>query len=297
MTGPVMVAGGNSQVATALRALNSSLSYEFYSRTDLNICNSEAIFHYFGGVNPPSLVINTAAYTSVDDAENNLGIASSANELGPELLAISCSSLKVPLVHLSTDYVFNGKTKIPYTEEANVSPLGVYGQTKLAGEESVRAFLDEHVILRLSGIFSSHAHCFPRSILKAALRTSRLRVVNDQISGPSSAHSVALVLDLIARRALSGNFRWGTYHFSQQPYLSWYEFAQSILQIAQNNDSRFQKTKIRPISSEEFDARATRPRYACLDSTKLTNELYLDSSILSREVHLNKTVREIIREL
>lgn len=292
----MIVTGGKGQVATALKKLSSDLCYEFCSSRDLDICDPQALGDYFGE-NNPRLIINTAAYTAVDDAEEDPESAYRLNKLGPEILASVCASAKTPLIHLSTDYVFNGESNIPYSEEADVCPLSVYGRSKLGGEEGVRANLDEHVILRLSSIFSGHADCFPRSILTAALKGFELNVVSDQITGPTSANSIATVLDIMARKIISGDLSWGIYHFAQQPFLSWYEFAQMVIQIAKKTDGRFLKIKIKAVSSEDFGARAQRPRRACLDSSKLTSELPLDSSIFSHEIHLADVINEITRSL
>jgi len=151
--------------------------------------------------------------------------------------------------------------------------------------------------LRVSGVFSGHAPCFPRAILKAALQQDDLNVVSNQITSPTSADSIALVLDLMALKVFAGNLNWGTYHFAQKPFLSWHEFAQVIIDIAQNMDNRFVNTKIRPVRANEFDALARRPRYACLDSSKLISELCLDFAVLSRETDLTDAIREITRQL
>ena len=149
----------------------------------------------------------------------------------------------------------------------------------------------------MSGVFSGHAECFPRSILKAALQHAELDIVRDQITGPTSADSIAVVLDLMAHKVLSGNLKWGTYHFAQQPFLSWYEFGKTILDIAQHMDDRFLGAKIKPVRSKEFDALAPRPSCACLNSSKLVDELCLDSFVLSREANLKESIRQIIKQL
>lgn len=291
-----MVTGGNGQVATALKKLNSDLCYEFFCSVDLDICDPQAVNDCFEAIKP-RVVINTAAYTAVDEAEKNFESAYRANKLGPEVLAISCAKSKTPLIHLSTDYVFSGDSTKPYTEDAKVCPLGSYGRTKLGGEEAVRALLDKYVILRMSGVFSGHSACFPRAILKAALKQTDLNVVSDQITGPTSADSIAVVLDLMVLKVFAGNLNWGTYHFAQQPFLSWYEFAQVIIDIAQNTDNRFVSTEIRPLLAKEFNALAPRPRHACLDSSKLVSELCLDLSVLSREMNLIKAIHQITHQL
>lgn len=296
MSNLVLVTGGNGQLATAIKKLDSDLRYKFCYRDDLDVCDPEAVGDYFDKTNP-RIVINTKAYTAVDKAEDNFESAYRLNKLGPEVLARACVNSNIPLIHLSTDYVFSGESKIPYAEDANVCPLSTYGKTKLGGEEGVRTLLCEHVILRLSAVFSGHADCFPRSILKTALGRNELSIVCDQTTGPTSADSIASVLDLMVSEVFAGNLAWGTYHFAQQPFLSWYEFAQMIVEIAQNMDGRFENVKMQAISSKKFNARAPRPSHACLDSSKLVGELGLDLSILSRETHLKEAIRQIIEQI
>jgi dTDP-4-dehydrorhamnose reductase len=262
----------------------------------LDICCSRSVFECFAA-KKPCLVINAAAFTAVDDAENDPQGSLRVNHLGPEILAASCAERKISLIHLSTDYVFDGTSNVPYSEAEEACPVGTYGQTKFAGEEGVRAKLDKHVVLRLSGIFSSHGSCFPRSILKAALRYEELKIVNDQITGPTSAHSIAVILDLITQRALNGNLSWGTYHFSQQPFLTWFEFAQIIIEEAEKLDPRYRGKQVSHITTEEYGALAPRPKYSCLDSSKLLKELELDASILDREADLDDAIRSIIPTL
>jgi dTDP-4-dehydrorhamnose reductase len=296
LSAPVIVAGGNGQVATALKHLSSDLSYEFLDRSELDICCSRSVFECFAA-KKPCLVINAAAFTAVDDAENDPRGSWQVNHLGPETLAIACAERQIPLIHLSTDYVFDGTSNVPYSETEKACPVGTYGRTKFAGEEGVRAKLDEHVVVRLSGIFSGHGSCFPRSILKAALRYEQLKIVNDQITGPTSAYSIAVILDSISQIALNGKLSWGTYHFAQQPFLTWFEFAQIIIEKAENLDSRFRDSKLSPINTEEYGALAPRPKYSCLDSSKLLKELELDASILDREADLDDAIRSILPTL
>lgn len=296
MSASVIVTGGNGQVATALKHLRSNLSYEFVDRSELDICCPRAVVECFAA-KKPSLVINAAAFTAVDGAENDPQSALRVNHLGPEILATACAKRQIPLIHLSTDYVFDGTSNCPYSEVEEACPVGTYGRTKFDGEEGVRAKLGGHVILRLSGIFSGYANCFPRSILKAALRYAELKIVDDQITGPTSAYSIAIILDLISQRVLNGNFSWGTYHFAQQHFLTWFEFAQIIIEQAENLDPRFSDKKVSPITTEEYGALAPRPKYSCLDSSKLLKELELDASILDREADLDDAIRSIISTL
>lgn len=293
MNAPIIVTGGNGQVAVALKRLSPDLEYKFLARSELDICDTQAVADCFRRERP-SVVINTAAYTGVDDAESNPETARRVNELGPRILAKYCANSKTPLVHLSTDYVFNGESEIPYSEAVEPSPLGVYGLTKLNGEVAVKTALTEYVILRLSGIFSGHANCFPKSILKAALRLQELDVVDDQITGPTSARSAALVIDLIVRKILDHQVPWGTYHFAQRPFLTWFEFANMIIETAQKLDDRFEKVKINPVYSKHFGAQASRPKWACLESEKTCAAFNIPSLAFNREEDVSQCVAEIL---
>lgn len=296
MTARILVTGGGGQVATALKQINSGLDYEFYSRGELDVSSSAAIVGCFKH-KLPQLVINTAAYTAVDDAEIYPETADRVNRFGVKVLASACKKFKVPLIQLSTDYVFDGASKTPYLVNSRTHPLSIYGQTKRRGEEVLKKYLNDYAILRLSGVFSDHANCFPLSILTAALNRTELKVVNDQFTGPTSVHSIGIILDLMAQRVLAGNLNWGIYHFAQQPFLSWYDFAQMIITKARDQDSRYSAVKVIPITTEECDAKAPRPKYACLESEKLLSELRVDHSILSRDLDLDNVIYSIICKL
>ena len=201
LTDSVLVTGGGGQVARALSESQSRFRFVSLTRSALDISKEAVITEYLEQVKP-KLVVNTAAYTTVDAAEDDLENAGMANCVGPTLLSKACADRGIPLVHLSTDYVFDGLSEQPYSESAKPYPLSAYGRTKFEGEEAVRSNLPEHIILRLSGIFSTHGNCFPRSIIRAALRHPELKVLDDQVTGPTSAKSVATVIDAIISKVI-----------------------------------------------------------------------------------------------
>lgn len=292
----VLVTGGCGQVARALVERKSCLTYVSCSRSELDITDSDSIAAAFDRIGP-HIVVNAAAYTAVDAAEDNFDKAVAVNTRGPYLLSKRCAVERVPLIHLSTDYVYDGSLNQPYTEEVAATPAGIYGRTKSEGEDAVRSNLSDHLIIRLSGVFSGHGKCFPRSILTAALKHSDLNVVSDQVSGPTSARSIASVLDVVASKAIDQNVSWGTYHFAQRPFISWYQFANVIIERAQLIDQRFKDVEIHPISTADFGARAPRPINACLDSSKLLSEFALEAQILCRDADLDDTIASIICNL
>jgi dTDP-4-dehydrorhamnose reductase len=296
LTYNVLVTGGGGQVARALRENQSYYRFVSITRSELDISNDAMIGESLDRVKP-KLIVNAAAYTSVDAAEDDRENAGMANCVGPTLLSKACADRGIPLIHLSTDYVFDGLSEQSYSESAIPHPMSAYGRTKLEGEEAVRSNLSEHIILRLSGIFSTHGNCFPRAIIKAAVRHSELKVIDDQVTGPTSAKSVATVIGEIVSKVSSGRLHWGTYHFAQQPFVSWYQFATVILERAQEFDARLRSVKVIPVSSASYGARAARPKNSCLDSRKLLATFDLAVGILDRDDDLDAAILAIVSDL
>ena len=296
MTDSVLVTGGGGQVARALSENQSRFRFVSLTRSALDISKEAVITEYLERVKP-KLVVNTAAYTTVDAAEDDLENAGMANCVGPTLLSKACADRGIPLIHLSTDYVFDGLSEQPYSESVKPYPLSAYGRTKFAGEEAVRSSSPEHIILRLSGIFSTHGNCFPRSIIRAGLRHPELKVIDDQVTGPTSAKSVATVIDAIISKVVDGKLHWGTYHFAQQPCVSWYQFAAVILERAQEFDTRFKSVMVNPVSTTSYGAKAARPKNSCLDSRKLLATFDIEAGILDRNGDLDAALLGIISDL
>lgn len=292
----VLVTGCEGQVGRAFCENQCAFNLVSYNRLKLDICNETLIGKSLDRVKP-RLIVNTAAYTAVDVAEDDLANAINVNCLGPNRLSKACADRGIPLIHLSTDYVFDGSSNLPYPESVTPRPLCAYGVTKFKGEEYIRSNLSEHIILRLSGIFSSHGSCFPRSIIKAAYRHREVKVINDQIMGPTSAKSVANVIEMIASKITSGKAEWGTYHFAQQPFVSWYEFAVTILERAQKLDARLKLAGVVPVSTISYGAKAPRPKNSRLDSRKLLSKFDLDAKILHRNDECDAVIQAIISDL
>jgi dTDP-4-dehydrorhamnose reductase len=293
----ILVTGRQGQIAKALVESQGHLSFVVCNKSELDITNSESITASLDRIKP-QVVVNTAAYTNVDAAEDNAEHAFLVNSLGPNLLSEACAYRGIPLIHLSTDYIFDGLSTKPVDEKVLPSPLSIYGRTKLTGEEAVRSNLAEHIILRLSGVFSGHAPCFPRSILTAALKYRELKVIDDQFTGPTSARAVANVLGkMLSRMIIREGPPWGTYHFSQQPFVSWYQFAEYILERVQTFDSRFQNVRLNCVSAFDYSARASRPLNSCLDSSKLIEELGLNWSLCNWSADVEEDLRRITKTL
>jgi dTDP-4-dehydrorhamnose reductase len=217
----------------------------------------------------PALVINAAAYTAVDAAENDRDAAYRANRDGPAELARLCAAAGIPLIQVSTDYVFDGRKGAPYVETDPTSPQGVYGASKLAGEQAVLAAYPRAVVVRTSWVYSPIGKNFVRTMLAAAERNPSLRVVADQIGCPTSAQDLAhAVLGIAARlRDERGDRHAGIYHAAGAGAATWHEFAEAIFAAAARHGRAV--PRVEPISTEEWPTKAVRPPDSRLDSSKL----------------------------
>jgi dTDP-4-dehydrorhamnose reductase len=212
-----------------------------------------------------SLVINAAAYTEVDEAESEPEAAFAVNCDGPSYLASSCTENGIPLIHISTDYVFDGNKKGPYLETDTISPLGVYGKSKAEGEAEVRKCLQSHIILRTAWLYGVHGHNFVNTILRLGREKEILRVVADQYGCPTYAADMAEAILIIAAQIRDGNdIPYGTYHYCGKGATSWYGFAKKIIELARNNFSLQVKT-LEPIKTEEYPTLTKRPANSVLD--------------------------------
>lgn len=260
----ILVLGGNGQLGQELArgAAQRGTVLKTLSRHDLDIVEKSkvatALTHF-----KPDLVVNAAAYTKVDLAETNAEEAQRANEIGPAVLASACAEAHLPMVHISTDYVFDGAKKAPYLETDMVCPLGVYGRTKAAGEQAVRAILKHHVILRTSWLYSEFGHNFLKTILRFASSRDELRIVADQYGAPTSASEIANAILLIAPRVLEAEELSGTYHFTADGVTSWHGFASRAVAIQASLTGR--RPNVVPIKTIDYPTAAKRPQNSQLD--------------------------------
>lgn len=216
----------------------------------------------------PDLVINAAAYTAVDRAETEQEAAFAANCEGPAALASFCASRDIPLIHISTDYIFDGLKPGPYQEDDRPSPLGVYGKSKLAGERAVLANAPRSLVLRTSWVYSAHGSNFVKTMLKLGRERQSLRIVADQRGCPTSAHDLARAIWRLAPRITSwtGAAPWGVYHYAGDGACTWAEFARAIFAEAAPLLGR--RPEIIEITTAEYGAPAPRPRNSVLDCSK-----------------------------
>lgn len=218
----------------------------------------------------PEWVVNAAAYTAVDRAESELDAAFRANAESPGVLAAACARRGAKLVHYSTDYVFPGDGIRPYREDDATSPLGVYGASKLAGEEAIRAAGAAHLVFRTAWVYASHGHNFLRTMLRLGAEREELRVVADQIGTPTPA---ALIADVTARIMASSSQMTGTFHLTAQGQASWQEFATAIFAGAHQRGLLVREPTVVPIATMDYPTPAKRPAYSCLDTSHLRNDL------------------------
>ena len=213
----------------------------------------------------PDMVINAVAYTAVDKAETEPSLAMLINAVAVQELARACRKHNAWLIHYSTDYVFDGNSEQPYRETDVVKPLGIYGQTKWAGEEFIKHELDKHIILRTSWVYSQRGANFVNTMLRLSDERDELSIVNDQLGCPTYAADIAKATQKVVQQLPDDASLSGIYHLTGSEATSWFEFAQTIFEYSGK------EIKVNPIPTSEFPTLAIRPRYSILDNTKLNN--------------------------
>lgn len=266
---PILITGGSGQLAQALAAEAQARGLAFFlaGRPEFDFDRPETLDAAFARA-APALVVNAAAYTAVDAAEDDRDAAFRANCRGPARLAVLCAETRIPLIHVSTDYVFDGTKGAPYTETDLPNPTGVYGASKRAGEEAVLASEARAIVLRTAWVYAAGGKNFVRTMLNAARAGRELRVVADQRGAPTAAEALApVILDLAARIAPWRPEWRGIYHAAGSGEATWHEFATAILTEA----ARFGLTPppIGAIPTAEWPTRARRPADSRLDCGKL----------------------------
>jgi dTDP-4-dehydrorhamnose reductase len=266
----LLIVGGNGQLGRDLMQQARTRAW-FAAGADLPDCDitrEQSVQHTLDAVRPLDAVINAAAYTAVDAAETDPGTAFAVNRDGVAVLAKACRRIDVPLVHVSTDYVFDGLKLSPYTPSDETRPQGVYARSKAEGENLLRTLLDHHVIVRTSWLFGVHGPNFVKTMLRLAKEQETLRVVDDQIGCPTYAGDLAGALLDIAHHLARRADGWGTHHFCNQTAVTWFAFTQRILDLARSYD-HFKVRQIIPILTQHFPAPAPRPPYSVLDCSSL----------------------------
>jgi dTDP-4-dehydrorhamnose reductase len=240
-------------------------------RMQLDITDAEAVNKVVTELRP-GLLINTAAYTAVDLAENEKLLAMAVNRDGPANLAAACVKNNTPLIHLSTDYVFDGHNKEPYREDDPANPTGIYGLSKWEGEMALRERLTKHLILRVSWVFGVHGNNFVKTILRLCREKDELGVVADQHGCPTAAVHIAQALLTLAARIIVGEgIPWGTYHYCGRPATTWAGFAEEIIKQARAEGMIDHPVTIRPIRTSDYPTPARRPENSVLGCGKIAD--------------------------
>nr|WP_221230512.1 dTDP-4-dehydrorhamnose reductase [Xanthomonas sp. CFBP 8152] len=294
-----MVFGANGQVGTELlRALATDGAVQATTRSgqlpDGSACEvadfdaPQTLTSLLDRIGP-TRVVNAAAYTAVDRAEQDCDGALRANATSPGIIAAWCASNNVPLVHYSTDYVFDGQGTAPYPEDARTSPLGVYGQTKLAGEEAIRASGAQHLILRTAWVYASHGANFLRTMLRVGAEREELRVVADQVGTPTPAALIAEVTAQLLRQRRPDTS--GTWHLTAAGQTSWHGFAEAIFQEAVSAGLLARAPRVVPITTADYPTPAKRPAYSRLSIDKLQRDF--DIVLPDWQIGLQRVIAEI----
>lgn len=258
-----MILGAHGQLGQCLQkeaaSHTSNVSYIFFGRKDCDIQNEEQVYNVLS-LHVPNIIINCTAYTAVDKAESEEHIAHALNASAVATLAKAAQSIDALLIHVSTDFVFNGLSNIPLLESDNCEPIGIYGSTKLEGEKMVQMHCTKYFIVRTSWLYSDLNANFFVNISKYAKERTELNVVYDQIGTPTLAYDLANVLLTIAN---STSTAYGIYHYSHEGVCSWYDFATELVHL------QHIKCHIKPIRSAQYPTPAKRPAYSVLDKQKI----------------------------
>ena len=262
----VLVTGANGQLGSEIQNNTHRISNYYFSDADsLDITDAQAI-RAFVQQHAINLIVNCAAYTNVDEAEDDCATAQAINHTAVAHLASVCKEFQLPLIHISTDYVFGGTKNTPYRETDATQPLGVYGRTKLAGEQAIQNIGIEHLIIRTSWLYSLRfGNNFVKTIQRLSGERPQLKVVADQVGTPTNAADLA---DFIVQAIENAWYRGKreVYHFSNEGVCSWYDFAVAIVAASGN------VCEVLPCTSAEFPSKVTRPSYSVLDKTKLKTD-------------------------
>ncbi len=267
----VLVTGSNGQLASCIKDLAKQyegLNFIYTDYQELDICDLNQVNTFFKSNKKIDYCINCAAYTAVDKAETEVDKAFEINADGAKNLAIACREFDAILIQISTDFVFDGEKKEPYTETDVAKPISVYGASKLKGEVEIQKINKKYFIIRTSWLYSEHGTNFMKTMLKLAETRDEISVVSDQIGTPTYAGDLA---DVILKIISSKNTNFGLYHYSNEGVASWCEFAKAIFEASNI------EIKLNPIKTSAYPTPAKRPVYSVMDKTKIENKLKVET--------------------
>lgn len=279
----ILVTGANGQLGKTIEALNainkSSLDFTFVSKNELDITCNEALSLFFK-TNNFDYCINCAAYTNVEQAEKTPDIAYKVNAEGVKNLAEACKETHVVLIHISTDYVFDGEKKETYKENDLPNPLNEYGKSKLLGEQHIQSILNKYFIIRTSWLYSKYGHNFLKTMLRLASEKDELSIIKDQVGTPTYASDLAkLILDIIQKKVKN----YGVYNYANKGETSWYNYAKVIFEIIDK------RVILNAISYKAYPSLVTRPIYSVLNTEKI--ESVFRVSCPNWEVSLKEAIK------
>lgn len=259
----VVVVGKGGQLASELQSImETDKNWFFLSEQELDITDTDVVLRHFSKTSY-DFIINCAAYTNVDKAEDEVLSCFNVNQKGVENLLEACKITGAKLIHYSTDYVFDGKRKAPYHERDKTNPIGNYGKSKLAGENAIKLSGVKSIIIRTSWVYSNYGHNFVKTMINLAAHRNEISVVGDQIGSPTNAEDLANATIRILR---NNNYKWTVgeaFHYSNQGSCSWYQFAKEVFKHFKSN------VVINEVSTEEYPTKAERPKYSLLDKSKI----------------------------
>lgn len=265
----ILITGADGQLGTELQKTGPK-NFELLAlgRDQLDLGAAEPIADTISQFKPTA-VINAAAYTAVDQAEEEPEVAEQINSLAPGYLAVACRKNRALLIHISTDFVFDGLGNVPYKPDSKTSPLGSYGRTKLLGEEKILEALSTALIVRTSWVYSAYGKNFVKTMLRLMQERDTVRVVEDQIGAPTWARGLA---EMLWASLSKDNIR-GIYHWSDEGICSWYQFAKAIAEEAVKIGLIKRCAQVEPISSKNYKTLATRPHYSVLDCSSTIRDV------------------------
>jgi len=276
----ILITGKDGQVGSCLVSQLQEMpliNYLALSRDELDITNAEQVEQVVNEYKP-TIIINAAAYTAVDKAESEFELAHAVNCSGPKYLAKAAKQVSAAIIHISTDYVFAGDKLGLYCELDEVNPQCVYGKTKLEGERAVIKECSAHIILRTSWVFSEFGNNFVKTMLRLAQYHNSLGVVGDQFGGPTYAGNIASTIITIAQKIEQGFTKFGVYHYSGYPHVSWFEFATQIFENASARNIIESPIKVNPITTADYPTPAMRPANSKLDCGKIAADFNIAPS-------------------
>lgn len=285
----VLITGANGQLGNELRERqqisNNAFRFIYTDAQELDITNLPQVLEF---VRQHSIqyIINCAAYTNVEKAEEDTEMSYLINCAGAENLAKAALENDCRLIHISTDFVFDGKSTTPYTENMTANPLSVYGASKLKGEEAIRAIFPDAIIIRTSWLYSEFGNNFVKTMLRLMNERDELNIVSDQRGTPTYAADLAEMIVHILEYTEQNEWKPGTYHFSNKGETTWFDFAKKIKELA-----NIEKCQVNPIKTEEYNAVAQRPAYSVMDVSKIQSTFHVE--IPKWEEALERCIKKI----